>query len=546
MLRATWLGVALTAVFFSTAIPLSATRGQVRIPAAAFEKTGGFQQVLDHGQELERARRWGEALTHYEGALRTYPEKHEIQQRLTLARIHFDLARRYADSSFGQALRAMSQRQALDLYGEVLLKVYTHYVSPPDWQRLVRHGTDSLDVALTDPIFVQRHLPTATVEQLTGFRRELHQHLDWRQVPSRQEANQIVALAGRLAWQHVRLSPAAAILEYACGAAGALDDYSTYLTPAQLDDVFSQIEGNFVGLGIELNAAGDSLLIVKVLPGSPAERGGLGSGDRIVEVDGQSTREVSTDKAADMLKGEQGSTVDVTVVTPQDTERRIQLRRERVEVPSVEDVKILDREAGVGYMRLTTFQKTTSRDVDAAMWKLHREGMTSLIVDVRGNPGGLLTASVDVADKFVTDGTIVSTRGRSPREDFDYRAHRVGTWRVPLVVLVDCDSASASEIFAAAIRDHRRGTVVGQRSYGKGSVQGIFPMNLAKAGLRLTTAKFYGPSGRPIGNYGVSPDIAVRVAAKPTEQPVRRPQNDLDDPVIAAGVQAARRQLAQR
>ena len=123
--------------------------------------------------------------------------------------------------------------------------------------------------------------------------------------------------------------------------------------------------------------------------------------------------------------------------------------------------------------------------------------MRSLIIDLRGNPGGLLTASVEVADKFIADGGIVSTRGRSEQENFSYRAHRPGTWRVPLVVLIDGDSASASEIFAGAIKDSGRGKIVGTRSYGKGSVQGIFPLGKSGAGARLTTAKFYSPLGPP-------------------------------------------------
>src|SRR6202008_2306840 len=134
---------------------------------------------------------------------------------------------------------------------------------------------------------------------------------------------------------------------------------------------------------------------------------------------------------------------------------------------------------GVGYLRLTCFQKTTSRDLDAALWRLHREGMKSLIVDLRGNPGGLLNISVDVVDKFVNEGVIVSTRGRNAQEDYSYTAQPPGTWQVPLTVLIDGDSASASEIFAGAIRDHHRGTLVGTRSYGKGSVQGIFPLNIS-------------------------------------------------------------------
>jgi carboxyl-terminal processing protease len=170
-----------------------------------------------------------------------------------------------------------------------------------------------------------------------------------------------------------------------------------------------------------------------------------------------------------------------------------------------------------------------------------------LIIDVRGNPGGLLTGAVEVADKFVQQGTIVSTRGRSPQEDFDYKAHAVGTWRVPLVVLIDGDSASASEIFAGAIHDHRRGTIVGVRSYGKGSVQGIFPLQVSKAGVRLTTAKFYSPSGQAISDVGVSPDVEVRTAAKPIVGEDGTSQDGSPtDPVLAAGLQIAQSQLSQR
>jgi carboxyl-terminal processing protease len=237
--------------------------------------------------------------------------------------------------------------------------------------------------------------------------------------------------------------------------------------------------------------------------------------------------------------------VELTTMTPAGVVRRLRVRREHVEVPSVDDVKIIDPDFGVGYMKLTCFQKTTSRDLDAALWKLHREGMKSLVIDLRGNPGGLLTSSVEVADKFVDEGIIVSTRGRSTLEDYNYTAHKAGTWRVPLVVLIDGESASASEIFAGAIRDHRRGELVGQRSYGKGSVQGIFPLTLANSGVRLTTAKFYSPSGHPISNVGVKPDMEVREAAKPIAGQLAS-LGGPDDAVLNAGVEAARRKMAKR
>jgi carboxyl-terminal processing protease len=183
--------------------------------------------------------------------------------------------------------------------------------------------------------------------------------------------------------------------------------------------------------------------------------------------------------------------------------------------------------------------------------------MKQLIIDLRGNPGGLLKASVEVADKFVYDGLIVATRGRSPREDFDHRGEVAGTWRVPLVILIDHDSASASEILAGAIRDHGRGTVVGEKSYGKGSVQGIFPLAASNVGVRLTTAKWYTPSGQAISGAGIKPDIAVAVAAKDaaakdsTEttialKPVNGVKPVANDSFLQAALQVARTQTSSR
>ena len=220
------------------------------------------------------------------------------------------------------------------------------------------------------------------------------------------------------------------------------------------------------------------------------------------------------------MTGAEGSRVQVTVRSPDGQFRKIRIRREHVDVPSLENVEIVNADFGVAYVRIPAFQKTTSHDLETALWDLHRQGMRSLVLDLRGNPGGLLAAAVEVADKFLTQGGIVSTRGRSPQEDFNYQAHYGGTWQVPLVVLIDGDSASASEIFAGAIKDNERGMLVGSRSYGKGSVQGIFPLGYAGAGVRLTTAKFYSPNGQAISHQGILPDRAV-----PQAHQVARPIN---------------------
>lgn len=507
------------------------------------------QRILTEGEALERARRWGEALGHYESALKQFPDQTELSQRVARSRVRFDIARRYADSSYVKSLGELTTADAIELYGEVLLKVHTHYVEAPEWSALAQRGLTSLDAALTEPEFVARNLSTVSPETITTFRTLLPQFAGSRLLRSRQDVQQLAADVAYRAAQDLGIAEPAVILEFTCGAMSSLDTYSSFLTAAQLEDTFSQIEGNFVGLGIELKTIENALEIVGVIAGSPAQRGGIKIGDKIVAVDGRTTTENSPDAVADLLKGPEGSLVTVTVVDGQNATRRLRLARQRVDVPSVDRIGIIDRANGVGYFRISSFQKTTSRDVDAALWKLQRDGMRFLIIDVRGNPGGLLNGAVEIADKFVHQGTIVSTRGRSPQEDFDYKAHSVGTWGVPLAVLIDGDSASASEIFAGAIHDHRRGTIVGTQSYGKGSVQGIFPLNVGKAGVRLTTAKFYSPSGQAISHRGVTPDVVVRSAAKPIVVDATAADTtpaDASDAVLEAGLQLARSQLSQR
>ncbi len=502
--------------------------------------------VLRRGRELELQGRWSEAAAYYEEAVRQHPGDDSLQRRFDFTRLHYDVCRRYADRSFRDLLSQLSLQQALDIHGEVMLKLQAHYVEMPKWKELVERGTNGLEVALTESAFLEAHGAATDSATLDAFRRELRQVIGVTVVQSRADATRAVATAAQLAWQRLRLPPAAAVLEYTCGATNTLDPYTAYLTPDQLTEVYSQIEGNFVGLGVELKAEDGALLIVRVIPGSPAEKAGVVAGDRITAVDGQPTARYSTDQAANLLQGEAGTVAVLTLARADDQPHRVAVRRERVEVPSIDSVKILDGTDQVGYLRLTCFQKTTTHDLDNALWTLHRAGMKSLIMDLRGNPGGLLITAVEVADRFVSQGVIVSTHGRNVREDFTYSAHEAGTWRVPLVVLIDKDSASAAEIFAGAIRDHRCGIVVGTRSYGKGSVQGIFPLNCAQAGVRLTTAKFYSPNGHAYAGIGVEPNVVVHQVARPVEDDQAVSRGTHDDPILTAGIQALQQALARR
>ena len=501
--------------------------------------------LLQQGAYLEKKQKWGEALSHYEDAIKRFPHDQTLQGHQDLARIHYDLDRRYDDRSYRATMEALSTQQANELYEEVLLKVDSYFVQKMDWQLLVDRGTRCLEIAIWEGVLVDGQQTDPADPARAIIIKQLKQFIDEHPIKTREEAVAIASATAAFVSAKLGVTQTAVILEYVAGASGGLDNYSCYLTGNQLKDVYSQIDGNFVGIGIELKAENNTLLIVSVIPDSPASRAGIQAGNRILSVNSTSTKNLSIDAAASLLQGPKNSRLELSIDSPQQPPRNVSLVRQHVEVPSVDGVCLIDETQKVGYLRLISFQRSTSREIDEALWKLYHQGMKSLIIDVRGNPGGLLSASVDVADKFVPQGTIVSTRGRSPQEDYDYPARRSSTWELPLVVLVDENSASASEIFAAAVHDHHRATLVGQKSYGKGSVQGIFPLARCGAGLRLTTAKFYSPNGQPISNIGVKPDVVVHQTGKPVLTIGTKPFPD-KDPILRAGIDAARQKVAAR
>ena len=534
------LSVAIVALLMSFEPSASA---QVRIPAQATSGTAALNEVFRQGSQLESTRQWTEAVTHYEQAVDRHPGYRELQNRLIVARTHLDLARRYADHSFLRSLRKMNSDEWLGVYSEVLAKIQSHYVNLSDWHSLVERGLTNVQVALTESKCREQHTLRVSFGDVVPVFDNVRRMLADRPVRTREQARNFASYAAQVFNRQVGFPESAVYAEFICAAASALDEYSAYLTGSQLDDVFSQIEGNFVGLGIEIKSQTNSLLVVRVIPGGPAAESGMLAGDRIVAVNGTRVGATTTDTAADMLKGVAGSEVSVAIQRETRQPQALRIVRRRVEVPSIENTSIVDQQMGIGYLRLTSFQKTTSRDLDYALWELNKQGMRGLIIDLRGNPGGLLDAAVEVADKFLEAGTIVSTRGRGFQEDMDYQARLVGTWRVPLVVLLDRESASASEILAGAIRDQRRGTIVGERSYGKGSVQGIFPLHSMNGGIRLTTAKFYSPNGKAISGHGVQPHVRVQLVAKSYD--VLASVTTADDAAFSVALDVARKQQAK-
>jgi carboxyl-terminal processing protease len=506
--------------------------------------------VLERGLDQERSRNWSGAIETYHAALERWPSRTDFGRRLRLCEIHFKLHRRYADNSFRNVLLRLPHDQAVDLYDEVLDRIQANYVDAVPLEPLVRHGLDNLEVALRDSSFVKTNAPEATPERVTWLRDSLRDYRAQLAVPDRASAIRMALLTSELARRAIGMASTPVFLEFTCGACDALDDFTSYLTPDKLEDLYAMIDGNFVGLGVELKLDKEGLRLVGVIRGGPAWEAGIKVGDQIVRVGDRFMKGLGLDEAANKLQGAEGTTVELVVLRRDGTNQTFRLVRRHVDVESVTNAKLVDPDDGIGYLQLTGFQKTSTDEIHQAVAALSRQGMRVLVLDLRGNPGGLLNVAVEIAESFIDAGLIVTTRGRAQGQTQALSASGRARWRMPLYVLVDHDSASASEILAGALQDHRRATILGARTYGKGSVQSIFSLRSAPAGLKLTTAKFYSPLNRPYSEQGVQPDIPItlRSVAKPNDDsaPFREELN-LGDPeldlALAAAIRTAKTQL---
>jgi carboxyl-terminal processing protease len=489
----------------SNALP---TSSQATVPAT-IDTPAALQpeEVLRVGKALEQQRRWQEAIQHYEKSLKLLPLNKQITERMQISRVHLDVTRRYADRSFIESVERSTPAQSIEVYQDVVSKLETYYVDSIDYYKLALYGTAFLEVALTERDFIQKHLPKTPAASIENFRRNVHRLVFGKKVGNANDLKNLALLVASEAQEQIGLIPTATLFEFISGSVGLLDPYSSILTPGEYREIMSQIEGNLIGLGVELWAEGNELRIVDVFKGSPAAQAGLLPGHYILEVDGQTIVSIGAKRAADMLRGPENSSVKLVISSGGDQSVAIDVVRRRVEIPSVSSAEM--RNGQIGYIRITNFQKTTVNEVSRALFDLSSQGMKSLVIDLRRNPGGLLESAVELADYFIVRGGIVSTRGRNTSENRNYTAHAAGTWDMPLVVLIDAESASASEIFAGAIRDHDRGYIVGQISYGKGSVQGVFPSERGIGGLRLTVSRFYSPSGTAISQRGITPHVMV-------------------------------------
>lgn len=304
-----------------------------------------------------------------------------------------------------------------------------------------------------------------------------------------------------------------------------LDPHSSFLQDEEVDNLEENTTGEFGGLGVEVGAERGMIKIIAPMDNTPAANAGLQSGDLISHIDEQSVVDMNVDDAIDMMRGEPGSHIKLTVLREgEEGPLTFDIVRDIIKVQSVRSRMISHN---IGYVRVAQFQQTTASDVSDALSTLQQDlPLQGLIIDLRNNPGGLLEAAVGISDLFLEQGLVVYTEGRDGRNRVEYTATPGDAIQgAPIVVLINAGSASASEIVAGALQDHRRGVILGSPSFGKGSVQSVIPLNEHQV-MKLTTSRYFTPYGRSIQAHGIDPDISV--AAGPVRQDKRRRLKEAD------------------
>ena len=359
-------------------------------------------------------------------------------------------------------------------------------------------------IQFTGPVLAQNNLDKASVYEQLDLFGDIFERIRAQYVEEVDEADLIEAAIN--------------------GMLTSLDPHSSYLSPKDAEEMRFQTRGEFGGLGIEVTQQDGFVKVVSPIDDTPADAAGIEAGDFITHVDGQSVLGLTLDEAVEMMRGPKGSEIIITVVREgEDEPFDVSIIRDTIKLTAVR----VRSEGQTVVLRVTTFNDQTYPNLSDGIDKYIEEAggienVNGFVLDLRNNPGGLLSQAIKVSDAFLEKGEIVSTRGRDPQDGDRYNATPDDlAFGKPIVVLINGGSASASEIVAGALQDHRRAIVVGTKSFGKGSVQTVMPLR-DDAAMRLTTARYYTPSGRSIQALGVSPDIVV-------EQPRRKPDEDDGD-----------------
>jgi carboxyl-terminal processing protease len=498
------------------------------------------RQLRKQAENYERQHDWDRACDTYEALLRLDRTLPGVRERYRNALRRYYQVKRHNDDTYKNDVLTLKYTQALRLYDFVLVNLLEGSLDKQRLEpyQLFRKGLEEFSNALTDPTFCQAHLRGLRPQDTRAFRDYLRKNLaSPGLVLTREGVIEQVREVAMKALGALGLSPTTTVMEFTCGSCYAIDDYTVYLTPSQFRELAGLLKGEFVGVGIRLAAVDGKLVIDEILVGSPAfaETDNVGIpkvrvGQQVLSIDKKPVANLSPEAAMRLLEGEAGTDVALLVVFADGMARTVTLSRRAFVIPSV---NFLMQSGAVGYVRITCFQETTLADLDNALADLNKQGMKALILDLRGNSGGLFDVAVETARRFLAKGLIVTTRHHDPRvKPGVYHAHNPAALSLPMVVLVDGETASAAEVVAGALKENKRARVVGQTTYGKGCSQGLLRLPTAgllklppnpggnpTGGIRLTVERFFSPTGYAYSGRGVVPHIPVDL--DPEQQLVR-------------------------
>jgi carboxyl-terminal processing protease len=517
--------------------------GAWAIPAAdTFPIKGRLKQRQEQAQALERQGQWAKACEIYDDILQQDRSLSGIRKsfqrsfrRLQQVRRHRDPI--YRNPNYRKEVLGLSYSRALHLYEAMLGSLQSYHVEKAraNPSRLFLQGVAEFRNALQDAFFKQsffrsEYLPHVQDHEIRAFLARMNK--TW--VPKHKGIHTIAeasAVLHELAMAAQKrpnsggldLDATVVVLEFACGACTALDEYTFYLTPGQFSSLSNSLKGGkFIGVGIELCLKDDKLIVTRVLRDSPADRAGLKAGDQVTRIGTKQTGELSPEAAMDLLKGGDGTLVELGIARDGMDLEPVSLKREKLTPRSVEfgwlwqkvSMSVATERTEIAYIQIYNFQKTTPQELDNAILALKESGVKALILDLRGNAGGSFDAAVDCARRFLSSGMIVATKNNQAKitKHMVRNGSTVVPLTVPMVVMVDGETASAAEVLAGALKENGRAKLVGQTTFGKGCSQGLLQLTAVKGGtavgaIRITMAKFLSPKGEAYSGRGISPDI---------------------------------------
>ncbi|HZZ80771.1 MAG TPA: S41 family peptidase [Gemmataceae bacterium] len=473
-------------------------------------------RLLIEDAERSAARgEWEKARDTYEWLLTTQKDTgFSFRQRYHLAQRRLLQTRRHLDLSYRKEVLSIEYGSAVRIYNVIGKTLLDSSIEKKkiDATKLFKKGLEELDAALANPVFVKHHIPEAKQGEIPTFRALLKKTWGDMDKLSRKDAAKQIGEIAMAAEAVLDLNATVVAMEFACGACYAIDDYTAYLTPNQLRELTRSLSRTeVIDVGLTLDISGSAIVVHEVAMDSLA-KGAVKPSDHIISVDKKSVVDLPLQTVKEMLKGPAGSFVEVEVMTPGESgSRLLRLQRRRAVVLNTNCYPSLKNSA-YWHLDITSFTENTVQELDVALETMQKANMKGLVLDLRGNGGGIFDSAIDSARRFLSTGIITSTQHQNPALNFVYQAKNPKALMTPMVVLVNADTASAAELLAGALKDNNRGTLIGQTTFGKGCTQAVLELpkvagGVPTGGMRLTVARFFSPKGQPYCGRGVTPHI---------------------------------------